>query len=56
MNLNTDSSWNSGDKVVHDSFGEGIVVGVKGETVSIAFGSPHGIKINGVSPSTKKRG
>lgn len=57
VNLNTDSSWNSGDKVVHDSFGEGIVVGVKGETVSIAFGSPHGIKkLMGSHPALKKRG
>ena len=30
VNLNSDSSWASGDKVEHDTFGEGVVVGVKG--------------------------
>ena len=44
VSLNSGSSWNSGDKVEHDTFGEGVVVGVKGEVISIAFSAPHGIK------------
>ena len=57
ITLTTDSSWKSGDKVLHDSFGEGVVVGVKGEIVSIAFSSPHGIKkLMGSHPALKKRG
>ena len=33
VSLNSGSSWNSGDKVEHDTFGEGVVVGVKGEVI-----------------------
>ncbi|MBQ8994093.1 MAG: ATP-binding domain-containing protein, partial [Turicibacter sp.] len=56
VSLNSDSSWNSGDKVHHDTFGEGVVVGVKGEVISIAFGAPHGIKkLMGSHPALKKR-
>ncbi|MEE1237342.1 MAG: DNA helicase PcrA [Turicibacter sp.] len=56
VSLNSDSSWNSGDKVNHDTFGEGVVVGVKGEVISIAFGAPHGIKkLMGSHPALKKR-
>ncbi len=56
VSLNSDSSWNSGDKVEHDTFGEGVVVGVKGEIISIAFSAPHGIKkLMGSHPALKKR-
>ena len=56
VSLNSGSSWNSGDKVEHDTFGEGVVVGVKGEVISIAFSSPHGIKkLMGSHPALKKR-
>ncbi|MBQ4164426.1 MAG: ATP-dependent DNA helicase PcrA, partial [Turicibacter sp.] len=56
VSLNSDSSWNSGDKVNHDTFGEGVVVGVKGEVISIAFSAPHGIKkLMGSHPALKKR-
>lgn len=56
VSLNSDSSWNSGDKVDHDIFGEGVVVGVKGEIISIAFSAPHGIKkLMGSHPALKKR-
>lgn len=56
VSLNSGSSWNSGDKVEHDTFGEGIVVGVKGEVISIAFSAPHGIKkLMGSHPALKKR-
>ena len=34
----------TGDVVVHDAFGEGIVVAVKGGLVDIAFSYPHGVK------------
>ncbi len=56
ISLNNNASWNSGDKVEHESFGEGVVVGVKGEVVSIAFSAPHGIKkLMGSHPALKKR-
>ncbi|MDE5977414.1 MAG: DNA helicase PcrA [Turicibacter sp.] len=56
VSLNTESSWNSGDKVCHDTFGEGVIVGIKGEIVSIAFSAPHGIKkLMGSHPALKKR-
>ena len=56
VSLNSVSSWNSGDKVEHDTFGEGVVVGVKGEVISIAFSAPHGIKkLMGSHPALKKR-
>lgn len=56
VSLNDKASWNSGDKVEHESFGEGVVVGVKGEVVSIAFSAPHGIKkLMGSHPALKKR-
>ncbi len=56
VSLNSDSSWSSGDKVEHDMFGEGVVVGVKGEVISIAFSAPHGIKkLMGSHPALKKR-
>ncbi|MFQ9957519.1 MAG: DNA helicase PcrA, partial [Turicibacter sp.] len=54
VSLNSGSSWNSGDKVEHDTFGEGVVVGVKGEVISIAFSAPHGIKkLMGSHPALK---
>lgn len=56
VSLNSGSSLNSGDKVEHDTFGEGVVVGVKGEVISIAFSAPHGIKkLMGSHPALKKR-
>ena len=56
VSLNSGSTWNSGDKVEHDTFGEGVVVGVKGEVISIAFSAPHGIKkLMGSHPALKKR-
>lgn len=56
VSLKSDASWNSGDKVEHESFGEGVIVGVKGDVVSIAFSAPHGIKkLMGSHPALKKR-
>ena len=54
--LNHDLTWRPSDKVVHDLFGDGVVVGVDGERVTIAFGAAHGIKkLNGTHPALKKR-
>lgn len=38
------NDWTVGDLVVHDIFGKGVVVKVKGQLVDIAFEVPHGIK------------
>ncbi|MFK5883222.1 MAG: 3'-5' exonuclease, partial [Candidatus Izemoplasma sp.] len=35
---------NKGDKINHTSFGDGLVVSVVGDTCTIAFKAPHGIK------------
>lgn len=34
----------TGDTVVHDAYGEGIVLNIDGDIAQIAFGFPHGIK------------
>jgi len=34
----------AGDKISHDTMGDGIVVGCDGKTITIAFGVEHGIK------------
>ncbi len=36
--------WRSGDLVRHEAFGDGVVLGVKGDALEIAFKLPHGIK------------
>jgi len=37
-------SYNVGDHVRHDEFGEGVVVSADGSLVTIAFPHPYGIK------------
>ena len=39
-----DVSYNMGDHVKHDEFGEGVVVSVDGSLITIAFPHPYGIK------------
>ena len=39
-----DVSYNVGDHVKHDDFGEGVVVSVDGSLITIAFPHPYGIK------------
>ena len=39
-----DVSYNVGDHVKHDEFGEGVVVSVDGSLITIAFPHPYGIK------------
>ena len=41
---NDDVSYNVGDHVKHDGFGEGVVVSVDGSLITIAFPHPYGIK------------
>ena len=38
------SDWTSGDFVIHDTFGKGVVVKVNGKTLDIAFELPAGLK------------
>ena len=38
------SDWASGDFVIHDTFGKGVVVKVNGNTLDIAFELPEGLK------------
>jgi DNA helicase-2/ATP-dependent DNA helicase PcrA len=56
LDLNTNASWKIGDKLSHDTFGDGIVVGANGDVVTIAFGAAHGLKkLMGAHPALKKR-
>ena len=43
-NINSNEEYNTGDKVVHNEFGEGIVVSVDTSILTIAFPHPYGIK------------
>ena len=44
IDLNINVDYNVGDKVIHDTFGEGIVVTIDKSIVTIAFPHPIGIK------------
>lgn len=43
-NINSDVDYKPGDKVMHTSFGEGVIVSVEKSVVNIAFPHPVGIK------------
>ena len=36
--------YQAGDKIIHDVFGEGVIISIEGSVVTIAFAHPHGIK------------
>lgn len=36
--------YQAGDKIMHDVFGEGVIINMEGSVVTIAFAHPHGIK------------
>ena len=42
--IDEDVDYGPGDKVMHDVFGEGVVISIDGSVVSIAFAHPHGVK------------
>lgn len=49
------SNFSVGDKINHKAFGDGLVVSVKGDIISVAFKAPHGIKtLKGSHPSIRK--
>ena len=43
--INDTTDYKSGDKVVHDTFGEGVIVSVEKSILTIAFPHPIGIKM-----------
>lgn len=43
-NIDSTVTYNIGDKIVHDEFGEGIVVGVDKQIITVAFSYPAEIK------------
>jgi len=56
VNLGDSKLFIAGDKIIHDTMGEGIVVGSDGKTVTIAFGVEHGIKkLMAAHPAIKMR-
>jgi len=40
----TAKSFSTGDKIIHDTMGEGVVVGDDGKRITIAFSAEHGLK------------
>lgn len=44
LNIITDESYELGEKVINDTYGEGVIVGIEDKLISIAFAHPHGIK------------
>lgn len=56
MIASMENNWGIGDKLAHDKFGNGVVVGVAGDILTIAFSAEHGIKkLMGAHPALKKR-
>jgi len=56
VDLGNGQTFVTGDKIIHDKFGEGVVVASDGENVSIAFGAEHGIKkLKAAHPAIKLR-
>ncbi len=43
-NVDETVDYQAGDKVMHDVFGEGVIISIDGSVVSIAFAHPHGVK------------
>ena len=39
-----DIDYGPGDKIIHDVFGEGVIISIDGSVVSIAFSHPYGVK------------
>lgn len=43
-NIDKNATYEIGSKIIHDTFGTGVVVGVDKSILTIAFAHPHGIK------------
>lgn len=43
-NINTDEEYSIGEKLIHNEFGEGVIIGVDKSILTIAFPHPYGIK------------
>lgn len=43
-NENSDISYNVGEKIIHDTFGQGVIVRVDKSILTVAFPHPYGIK------------
>lgn len=51
----TKTQYEVGDKVNHKAFGDGMVVSVDGDLITVAFKVPYGIKkLNGTHPAIRK--
>ncbi len=51
----TKTQYEVGDKVNHKAFGDGMVVSVEGDLITVAFKVPYGIKkLNGTHPAIRK--
>ena len=42
-NINKDEEYTLGEKVKHDKYGEGVIIGIDTSILTIAFPHPHGI-------------
>lgn len=48
-------NFKTGDKINHKAFGDGLIVSVSGNTITVAFKAPFGVKVlNGAHPSIRK--
>ena len=55
-NIDEKAEYTLGEKVIHDKYGEGVIVGIDSSILSIAFSHPHGIvKIMRGHKSLKKK-
>ena len=43
-NSSNSEEYNTGDNVVHDTFGLGVIITVDKSLITVAFPHPHGIK------------
>ena len=56
QNKPKDVIYRNGDHIIHNIYGEGIVIGNDGMVVQIAFSHPHGVKkILATHPSIRKK-
>ena len=42
-NINIYEEYEPGEKVIHDKYGEGVIISVDSSILTIAFPHPHGI-------------
>ena len=44
IEINDNIDYRTGERIIHDSFGEGVIVSVDKSILTVAFPHPYGIK------------